>query len=398
VDAVRARWRRHAARLGDFAYVGCGLVITGGTTVALLDGGREITALWVCAVNLALTAALLWRRRFPILITAAAVPAAVVASGQGLLTLAIFALAIRRRDRALVLAAVVGIAAFAAGAIVAGSDPFGATFSACFVIGSAVGFGAFVGARRDLVASLRERAERAEAEQHLRTDQARLSERARIAQEMHDVLAHKISLVALHAGGLEVRPDAGPEQVERAAGLIRITAREALEDLRGVLGVLRNDTSGDGVALVPQPRLDDVPALVEASVRAGVPVTLQSDLPVGAVVPELTGRTAYRVVQEALTNVHKHARGTATTVSMSGGPGEGLSVTVRNLQPVGTELTPLLPGSGMGLLGLGERVRLVGGQFTAGPDGDAFVVRASLPWPTADGSDTPRRRATLGER
>ena len=101
---------------------------------------------------------------------------------------------------------------------------------------------------------MRERADRAESERELRAEQARLGERTRIAQEMHDVLAHKVSLIALHAGGLELNPDAGPEQVERSAVLIRSTARQALEDLRGVLGVLRADESADGATLAPQPK------------------------------------------------------------------------------------------------------------------------------------------------
>ena len=102
-----------------------------------------------------------------------------------------------------------------------------------------VTWGMFVRARRQLVLTLRDRAERAEAEQHLRVDQARQQERARIAREMHDVLAHRISLLSLHAGALEFRPDAPPEEVARAAGVIRSSAHEALNDLREVIGVLR---------------------------------------------------------------------------------------------------------------------------------------------------------------
>jgi signal transduction histidine kinase len=119
-------------------------------------------------------------------------------------------------------------------------------------------------------------------------------------------------------------------------------------------------------------------------VRAGVPVTLELQVQPDPPVPDPLGRTAYRVVQEALTNVHKHAHGTATTVRIEGQPGAGFRVEVANLRPVGRELDPLLPGAGMGLLGLGERVRLAGGQLTAGPEGDQFVVRASLPWPASE--------------
>jgi signal transduction histidine kinase len=186
------------------------------------------------------------------------------------------------------------------------------------------------------------------------------------------------------------------------AGLIRVTAREALEDLRGVLGVLRGVDTGSGVArpgvpvtaalpggmlgaedLRPQPGLADVLALIESSRSAGVPVSLDWQVPDGVPVPELLGRTAFRVVQEALTNVHKHAHGVNAGVMVRGRPGERLDIEVANRRPVGTDVEPLLPGTGTGLEGLAERVRLAGGQVHAGPTRDGFVVRAWLPWVAA---------------
>ena len=124
-------------------------------------------------------------------------------------------------------------------------------------------WGMFVRARRQLIVSLRDRAERAEAEQQLRVAQARQLERTRIAREMHDVLAHRISLLSLHAGALEFRPDAPPEEVARAAGVIRASAHDALQDLREVIGVLRAETTGEATHRSrPQPTLADLPALV----------------------------------------------------------------------------------------------------------------------------------------
>ena len=179
-----------------------------------------------------------------------------------------------------------------------------------------------------------------------------------------------------------MRPDAGPEVVERSATLIRQTARSALEDLRSVLGVLRTEDTTEGANLAPQPHLRDVPRLVEASRTAGVAVTLVDRLPDGAAarVPELTGRTVYRVIQEALTNVHKHARDAATTVTLEGAPGDGLTLDVVNVRPVAAD--SLLPGAGVGLVGLRERVGLTGGVLEAGatPDG-GWRVRAWFPWP-----------------
>jgi hypothetical protein len=128
------------------------------------------------------------------------------------------------------------------------------------------------------VLALHERADRLEAEQRLRVEQAREAERRRIAREMHDVLAHRVSLLALHAGALEFRPDAPSEEVAEAAGVIRANARAALEDLRGVVGMLRD--SGDGSAPEPpQPTLGDIPALVEESRAAGMRVVLRLDAP-----------------------------------------------------------------------------------------------------------------------
>jgi signal transduction histidine kinase len=225
--------------------------------------------------------------------------------------------------------------------------------------------------------SLRDRAERAEAERELRSEQARLGERARIAQEMHDVLAHKVSLIALHAGGLEVNPAVGPDKVEGSAKLIRETARQAMEDLREVLGVLRSDVSVDGADLAPVPQAADLERLVTASRDAGVSVAGEFVLPDD--VPVSLGRTIYRVVQESLTNVHKHARGASTVVRVHGARGDGVTVTVTNVRPVAAG--SLLPGAGAGLVGLRERVQLVGGRLTTGPTAEGgWQVEAWLPW------------------
>ena len=248
---------------------------------------------------------------------------------------------------------------------------------AVLVTGGVIAWGMVVRARRQLVLSLRDRALRAEAEQQLRVEQAKASERARIAREMHDVLAHRISLLSLHAGALEFRGDAPPAEVSRAAGVIRDTAHEALEDLREVIGVLRED--GGDTPERPQPTLADLPALVGESRGAGMAVRLDVADPEAA--PASVGRTAYRVVQEGLTNARKHARGAAVAVTVAGAPGEGLTVEVRNRLPVGGGAAGI-PGAGTGIVGLAERVGLVGGRLEHGrtDDGD-FRLSAWLPWP-----------------
>jgi signal transduction histidine kinase len=246
---------------------------------------------------------------------------------------------------------------------------------------AATAIGMFVRARRQLLFTLRERAERAETGQRLHEDRARMAERTRIAREMHDVLAHRISLLALHAGALEVRPDLPPEKVRETAELLRSTARQALEELRGVVGLLREEPGNEWVPAVPQPTLSDIRRLVEETRRAGANIDFEMRVEQAEAIPGALGRDAYRIVQEALTNVGKHASGTATRVRVSGEPVVGLHVSVRNRQPIRAQAGPTLPGSGAGLLGLQERVALAGGTLVHGPDGTGdFVVDAELQW------------------
>jgi signal transduction histidine kinase len=250
--------------------------------------------------------------------------------------LALLTLAIRRRDLALAVLTTAAYAAYVANSWIDNGDPWVLLFTGPFLVGSWAAAGAYIGARRDLMVSLRDRAERAEGERELRDDQARLGEQARIAQEMHDVLAHKVSLIALHAGGLEVNPAVGPEKVESSAGLIRETAGQAMEGLREVLGVLQTDLSIDGADLAPVPRATDLTRLVEASRAAGVNLTSELILP--SDVPVSIGRTVYRIVQESLTNVDKHARDAATEVVVHGRAREGVTVRATNIRAVAAGL------------------------------------------------------------
>ncbi|WCN82557.1 sensor histidine kinase [Micromonospora sp. LH3U1] len=263
--------------------------------------------------------------------------------------------------------------------------PYWATASWGVVLSFAVlAWGMFVRARRQLIVSLRERAERAEAEQQLRVAQARHLERTRIAREMHDVLAHRISLLSLHAGALEFRPDAPADEVARAAGVIRGSAHAALQDLREVIGVLRAEGDNDRDAPEPpQPTLADLPALIAESRSAGVRVNVSDSVASPGEVPAALGRAAYRIVQEGLTNARKHAAGAAVTVDVAGGPGAGLTVAIGNRLPVGTPVGGTLPGAGTGLVGISERVTLAGGRLAYGRDdtGD-FRLAAWLPWST----------------
>jgi len=194
---------------------------------------------------------------------------------------------------------------------------------------------------------------------------------------MHDVLAHRISLLSLHAGALEIRPDAPPDEVAKAAAVIRSSAHQALQDLREVIGVLREE---DGEPIRPQPTLADVTALIEESRGAGMKVRVDCRLDDLDAVPAAVGRNAYRIVQEGLTNARKHAAGVLVDISLAGTAGDGLTVLVRNPAPVGVPAS--IPGAGTGIVGLVERTGLAGGRLTHGrTDTGDFELRAWLPWP-----------------
>ncbi|WP_407562094.1 sensor histidine kinase [Streptomyces sp. 184] len=203
------------------------------------------------------------------------------------------------------------------------------------LVASAMVWGLFLRSRRQLVASLRERAEQAEADAALRAEQAQRRAREEIAREMHDVLAHRLSLLSVHAGALEFNPGAPPAEVARAAGVIRDSAHEALQDLRDVIGVLRAPAGADSGAGAgrPQPTLRDVDRLVAEAGEAGMRIAYAHEVAAPEAVPAATGRTAYRIVQEGLTNARKHAAGTEVTVSLTGGPEAGLTVAVTNPLP-----------------------------------------------------------------
>jgi signal transduction histidine kinase len=326
--------------------------------------------------------ALWWRRRWPLGLAVALVLVAMVSSASGGAALvAVFTLAVHRPFRPVIAVAALTLATQPVYLAIFPTDQeYVVNFLLSLVIvAAAVAWGMFVRARRQLVFTLRDRAQRAETEQQLRVEQARQQERARIAREMHDVLAHRISLLSLHAGALEFRPDAPPEEIERAAGVIRASAHEALNDLRAVIGVLRENPD-DAAPERPQPTLGDVPALIDESRAAGMHVTF--DVQVADEVPAATGRNAYRIVQEGLTNARKHARGSAVDVTLAGAAGDGLTIEVRNKLPVGAAVTAEIPGTGTGIIGLAERASLAGGRLEHGrTDAGDYRLWAWLPWP-----------------
>jgi len=210
--------------------------------------------------------------------------------------------------------------------------------------------------------------------------------RTRLAREMHDVLGHRLSLLSLEAGALELWPDASPAEIARAAGVIRSSAHGALEDLREVIGVLRavpaGDGRADGVPEPPQPTLADVPSLIDESQKAGMQVRLECEVTDLGVVPEaVVGHTAFRIVQEGLRIARKHADRAAVSVAVRGAAADGLTVEIRNPWPVGIARTTPIPGAGMGIIGLAERTALTGGRLEHGRTAEGeFRLWAWLPW------------------
>ncbi|WP_433531699.1 sensor histidine kinase [Micromonospora sp. CA-263727] len=339
-------------------------------------------------IGLACAAALWVRRRWPLGLALVTLPLTMfsLASVAALLVI-YFTVVVHRRTAVAVALTAAGLATNAVFCLLR-PEPNG-SYWINLVWGTLAGllvlaWGMFVRARRQLVLSLRERAERAEAEQQLRVAQARQLERSRIAREMHDVLAHRISLLSLHAGALEFRPDAPASEVARAAGVIRGSAHAALQDLREVIGVLRAEVLLSADPERPQPTLADLPALVAESRAAGVRVELRDRVSAPDRLPAGVGRSVYRIVQEGLTNARKHAVGAAVTVQVGGGPGDGLTVEIRNRWPLREPAGGTIPGSGTGLVGVAERVNLAGGRLEHGRDdtGD-FRLAAWLPWPAS---------------
>lgn len=322
-----------------------------------------------------------FRRRWPMpvaLIVTALSGVSAVAAGPW--ALALCSLATRRRVRELAVVVPLSLLASLGYEFLYQQDEplpiWAALLIAGLITAVLVAVGSSVGSDRARMQSLRDRAETSEREQQARVAAARAEERTRIAREMHDVLAHRISLVSMHAGALTYRDDLPREQQIAVARTIEDNAQLAMHDLRDVLGVLRAPDGGDGIPQPPQPGIDDLGALVAEAMAAGTRVEMDNRLagPVSAT----TGRTVYRIVQESLTNARKHAPACPVTVTVEGGPGEGVEVVVSNPLPVGAATAP--SSAGVGLLGLGERVDLLGGSLAHGPAGGRFVVRASLPW------------------
>lgn len=286
--------------------------------------------------------------------------------------------------------------------------PFAAITTSLGLTAPPLLLGLYVGARRRLMESLRERADSLERELQLlaeraeeRAEWARGEERTRIAREMHDVVAHRVSLMVVHAAALQAVARKDPEKAVRNAALVGDMGRQALTELREMLGVLRSgegvgargasvSSAVVGVAAVAVARgvveegegpcLSELDELVGQSAAAGMVVDLSVEGEVRGYAREVE-QTAYRVVQEALTNVHKHAAGAKTYVRLAHRVAE-IAMQVENEPPpeVGAASSARLPSGGNGLVGMRERVVALGGVFVSGPtEAGGFRVSAVIP-------------------
>ncbi|WP_435603283.1 sensor histidine kinase [Streptomyces sp. bgisy130] len=293
------------------------------------------------------------------------------------------------------------VGAVLAPAVELGSSLFGLALGAVLAVSTVVVpglVGTAAGQQGRLLRALRERAAAAEEARRLAESESRMRERSRIAAEMHDLVGHRLSLVSLHAGGLEMALEKAAPELRDEAAVVRRATRDAMQELRaalGVLGPLESDT-GTGALTDATGTRADIEALAEESRRGGIPVELcweGADLDARQA---RVRRAVHRVVRESLTNVHRYAAGSHVTVDVRH-TGERVVVRVRNGVPPTRPAASTGLGSGRGLAGLRERVALLGGELEAArTPGGGFTVAADLPADPGPGAEPTDARPEAG--
>ncbi|MFD7665164.1 sensor histidine kinase [Streptomyces sp. NPDC059788] len=381
---MEREWSRRWAAYGRYALV---VLLTLGAVQngTLSSGGQYVTVR--SAVLLTCGLALLSSQRWwpaPALTTVAT--GVWGWPGLPLLLIALFDLADRRRIRAAVACSAVALAGNAVLSPAASlwiPQQYG---SMLFLILAVIG-GLWMGNRRRLVQALNAQVKHLRTERELREQAARMAERSAIAAEMHDVLAHRLSLIALHTGIMATKKDTLPDPVIERLSLLRTASTDALTDLRDVLGALHT-AEPLSAANPPAPVLRDVEEMIEQARSAGqaISVTVEGR---PAQAPAAHRLAVYRLVQEALTNARKHAPDAPVCVRVAYAPPDTL-VEVTN--PPGTGLTGAQQvSSGFGLIGLRERVEALGGHLNAGPGGaGTWRLAARIPHPTGSHQNGPR--------
>jgi len=398
---VAALPQRRQELIGD---AGLALALAAVNVVALLPYARQLHPLWLALVLVSAEAIpLAWRRAHPVR-AAFVIGAARVAYDRLQFGFAPFPLgpAIAfytvidrcgpawRRISCLLVVTGVTLSQLTPGH----SEPYDAIFQA-FIFGTAWAAGVLSRTKRASLRAAENRADRAEAELDQQAARAAAAERTRIARELHDVVAHHVSLMAVQAEAASSLLPARPDDARRSVDIISATARQALTELRRLLGVLRGPA--ERLETAPSATLADLSTVLDQVREAGLPVDLDV---VGAPYPLAASidLTAYRIVQEALTNTLRHTTATRACVTLSYEPGylaigvtdcgprRATSWPASNGRAVGHpdghagRTAPGLAGSGLGLAGIAERVASCGGSLTVGPTADdGFAVTARLP-------------------
>ncbi|MEX2984601.1 sensor histidine kinase [Streptomyces sp. C36] len=348
------------------------------TDALLVNGVTPGKDLWL---SLLAAVALLWRRRFPATVFLATLPGMYLTYIWLAPMIALYTVAVRRPARWLLGAT--GLLMAAAQFVpypvsdLAHNDrrQMAVNLVDAFVVAATpIALGLLTRTRRELADRLEELTRSRAREDRLLADRVLATERARLAREMHDVVAHQVSLISLQAGAVQISTE--DTQARAGARTIRELSVRTLDELRHMVGILRA-AGADTEELTPQPRLADLPRLIELS---ALDVAFEDATDPGTERSEAVERAAFRTVQEALTNVRKHAPGAKVTVRVVEEAGAGLVVEIRNGPPDAAVPAPELPGGGHGLVGLRERAQSLGGTLEAHatPEG-GFVVRARLP-------------------
>ena len=356
-------------------------------TTGVTEHGRDPNLALDLAAGGALTLPLLWRRRAPLPMAIAVMVVALaqgiwltpppdVAAAVAVAVTAMFSLGHHAEPRPGLIG--ICIAATLATTLAAIYDPTDIVFPVVFFFLLPWVAGRALRSRLLLARELAEKAARLEADREERAARAVADERARIARELHDVVAHSLTVMVIQAGAARRLVDRDPERVVEAAATIRRMGREALDEMRRLVGVLADEPGAPGLA--PQPTMADLDSLVERARGAGLDVQLdvrgeRAELPAGV------DLSAYRVVQEALTNTVRHAGARRATVTVNYGDEElQLRVSDDGCGPAAAPDARAVPSGGHGLFGMRERVTLYGGELHAGErEGGGFEVRARFP-------------------
>ena len=399
---VTRRWERDPRTLVDLVVVAVVAVLSvvdvASTSASPLPGDRPADG-FAYALVIVGSISLIWRRRMPIVVLAIVTVVLTVfwLRGYGALMSVLglpvlYAVAAhaehRRRAWWAMVVGCVCLLSIAGVSVLNRPDGFAylQTVSVLAFLIAAIAAGVLIRNRERIFVDTERRAAAAEADRLAAAERAIVRERSRIAREMHDVVAHAMSVIAVQAAAGREIVHANPDKAAEVFARIETVGRESLTELRRMLGVLR-ETGDDEASLAPQPGIADIAAAVAQSSATGVATELVIDGRQQPLAPGIE-LAAYRIVQEALTNVRKHAGASASaTVRISYEPHDLVVEVSDDGRGAVTSLAGV--GTGNGLIGMRERVEIYGGQFTSGPRrGGGYAVRATLPIVSSDARAT----------